>query len=101
MKVHVAVNPQGFQAKNFLMFIFHISGRTYVHRVGHTARVGKPGRWLSIYFLFIPIINSRLNQARYFKQMLKSQVFFKKVKMLKIGDEDLAPLTPHYEVKKT
>ena len=35
---------------------------------------------------------------RHFEQMLKESGL-EKVKMMKI-DEDLAPLTPHYEVKK-
>lgn len=38
-------------------------------------------------------------QARYFKQMLKEAGRLKKVKRLRISDEDLAPLTPHYEVR--
>jgi ATP-dependent RNA helicase DDX51/DBP6 len=38
-------------------------------------------------------------QARYFKQMLKEAGHLEKVKRLRISDEDLAPLTPPYEVR--
>jgi hypothetical protein len=34
-----------------------------------------------------------------FKQMLREAGLLEKVKMLKISDEDMAPLTSHYEVR--
>ena len=83
--------------------------RKYVHRVGRTARAGKTGEawtlveeqevsipysYLSLTVALIPRI-----QARYFKQMLKEAGRLEKVKRLKISNEDLAPLTPHYEVR--
>ena len=40
-----------------------------------------------------------MTQARYFKQMLKEAGHLEKVKRLRVSDEDLAPLTQHYEVK--
>jgi ATP-dependent RNA helicase DDX51/DBP6 len=83
--------------------------RKYVHRVGRTARAGKTGEaWTLVEEQEVSIFNSYLSstvtlvsriQARYFKQMLKEAGRLDKVKRLRISDEDLAPLTPHYEVR--
>ena len=83
--------------------------RKYVHRVGRTARAGKTGEaWTLVEEQEVFNFNSYLSsivalipriQAHYFKQMLKEAGRLEKVKRLRISDEDLTPLTPHYVVR--
>ncbi|KAJ7510426.1 DEAD-domain-containing protein [Mycena galericulata] len=62
--------------------------RKYVHRVGRTARAGRAGdAWTLV----------EEQEARYFKTMLKQADHIDKVKRMKVGEKELAPLAPYYE----
>ncbi|KAG6809971.1 hypothetical protein H0H92_013842 [Tricholoma furcatifolium] len=62
--------------------------RKYVHRVGRTARAGRTGdAWTLV----------EEQEARYFKGILREADHLDKVKRLRVGEKELAPLLPHYE----
>lgn len=63
--------------------------RKYVHRVGRTARAGKAGdAWTLV----------EEQEARYFKQMLRTADHLDKVKRLRVSEKDLSSLMQYYEV---
>jgi len=64
-----------------------------------------PGRWSNSkrYVRALSSFRSRWRihisyQARFFKQMLKEADHLEKVKRLRVGEKELAPLLSHYEV---
>ncbi|KAF5371841.1 hypothetical protein D9615_009537 [Tricholomella constricta] len=62
--------------------------RKYVHRVGRTARAGRAGdAWTLV----------EEQEARYFKGILREADHLDKVKRLRVGEKELAPLIPDYE----
>ncbi|KAG6918650.1 hypothetical protein DXG01_012769 [Tephrocybe rancida] len=62
--------------------------RKYVHRVGRTARAGRTGdAWTLV----------EDQEARYFKGILREADHLDKVKRLRVGEKELAPLLPGYE----
>ncbi|THH30287.1 hypothetical protein EUX98_g3896 [Antrodiella citrinella] len=62
--------------------------RKYVHRVGRTARAGRAGdAWTLV----------EEQEARYFKNMLKSADHMNAVKRLRISEKDVESLVPAYE----
>ncbi|KAG5652764.1 hypothetical protein H0H81_003702 [Sphagnurus paluster] len=62
--------------------------RKYVHRVGRTARAGRTGdAWTLV----------EEQEARYFKGILRDADHLGKVKRLRVGEKELAPLMPDYE----
>ncbi|KAG5642710.1 hypothetical protein DXG03_002286 [Asterophora parasitica] len=62
--------------------------RKYVHRVGRTARAGRAGdAWTLV----------EEQEARYFKGILREADHLEKVKRLRVGEKELAPLLPDYE----
>lgn len=84
--------------------------RKYVHRVGRTARAGRLGdAWTLVEeqevrpVHFSQILHTRLSipdyQARYFKTMLRDAGHLDKVKRVRVGEKEVAPLVPHYEVR--
>ncbi|KAH0585413.1 hypothetical protein H2248_008654 [Termitomyces sp. 'cryptogamus'] len=63
--------------------------RKYVHRVGRTARAGRTGdAWTLV----------EEQEARYFKGILREADHLGRVKRLRVGEKDLAPLMPSYEI---
>ncbi|KAG6888830.1 hypothetical protein C0995_005705 [Termitomyces sp. Mi166 len=63
--------------------------RKYVHRVGRTARAGRTGdAWTLV----------EEQEARYFKGILREADHLNKVKRLRVGEKDLTPLLPAYEI---
>jgi ATP-dependent RNA helicase DDX51/DBP6 len=63
--------------------------RKYVHRVGRTARAGREGTaWTLV----------EKQEALHFKGMLKAAGHEKKVKKIKVKEEDLAGYKEAYEV---
>ncbi|KAG6877780.1 hypothetical protein C0993_003981 [Termitomyces sp. T159_Od127] len=63
--------------------------RKYVHRVGRTARAGRTGdAWTLV----------EEQEARYFKGILREADHIDRVKRLRVGEKDLAPLIPAYEI---
>ncbi|KAF8071687.1 DEAD-domain-containing protein [Lyophyllum atratum] len=62
--------------------------RKYVHRVGRTARAGRAGdAWTLV----------EEQEARYFKGVLREADRMDKVKRLRVGEKELAPLVQDYE----
>ncbi|KAG6844227.1 hypothetical protein H0H87_008675 [Tephrocybe sp. NHM501043] len=62
--------------------------RKYVHRVGRTARAGRSGdAWTLI----------EEQEARYFKGILREADHLDKVKRLRVGEKELAPLMGDYQ----
>ncbi|CAK5284128.1 unnamed protein product [Mycena citricolor] len=64
--------------------------RKYVHRVGRTARAGREGvAWTLV----------EEQEARFFKNMLREADHLDRVKRVRVGETDLAPLSVFYEVR--
>jgi len=78
----------------------------YVHRVGRTARAGRAGdAWTLVEEQEVSTLHS-INpcpitklQARYFKGILRDADHLDRVKRIRVGRKDLAPLLPAYEVR--
>jgi len=63
--------------------------RKYVHRLGRTARAGRSGdAWTLV----------EEQEARYFKGILRAADHLDKVKRIRVGEKELAPLLPDYEM---
>ncbi|KAF8235791.1 ATP-dependent RNA helicase [Tricholoma matsutake] len=63
--------------------------RKYVHRVGRTARAGRSGdAWTLV----------EEQEARYFKGILRDADHLDKVKRIRVGEKELAPLLSDYEM---
>jgi ATP-dependent RNA helicase DDX51/DBP6 len=80
--------------------------RKYVHRVGRTARAGRAGdAWTLVEeqevcaALMLDKSTSNVTQARYFKGILRDADHLDKVKRIRVGEKDLAPLLPDYEAR--
>ncbi|KAG0203855.1 ATP-dependent RNA helicase dbp6 [Mortierella sp. GBA30] len=61
--------------------------KKYIHRVGRTARAGKTGTAYSLV---------EMQEARHFKEMISKAGHWDKIGRIKVKDQDIKGLVPHY-----